>query len=73
MIYAGFSTISQDTLNYLTPDTGKFTSIVQPDTLIAAPVGLPLAGNLAIHYVAQENSIWFTELLRNRIGRYQLD
>jgi streptogramin lyase len=66
-----FSTATQNTLNYLTPSTGEFTIIPQPGTLIAAPISVPPAVNIAVHY-GPDNAIWFTDLLLNKVGRYQL-
>jgi hypothetical protein len=57
----------------LTPSTGKITEIAQPDgVIIDLPISLPPAPDIAIHWVKQDNSIWFTELANNRVGRYQL-
>lgn len=70
--HEGFSTATQNNLNYVNPSTGEFTSIEQPDTAIVAPVSLPLAADIAIHYEPSDNSIWFAELANNRIGRHQL-
>lgn len=68
-----FSTALSNTLNYLTPSTGKITQVAQPDGVITGlPVSLPPAADIAIHWVKQDNSMWFTELANNRIGRYQL-
>lgn len=70
---AGFSTALSNTLNYITPSTGKITAIPQPDSGITSlPVSLPPVANIAVHYVSQDNSIWFTQLAANRVGRYQL-
>lgn len=68
-----FSTALSNTLNYLTPSTGKITQIAQPDGVITSlPVSLPPAADIAIHWVRRDNTMWFTELANNRIGRYQL-
>lgn len=68
-----FSTALSNTLNYLTPSTGQITEIPQPDGgVTATPVSLPPAADIAMHWVAQDNSMWFTELAANRVGRYQL-
>ena len=62
-----------NTLNYLTPSTGKFTKIPQPDGgITGTPVSIPPLADIAMHWVSQDNSIWFTELAGNRIGRYSL-
>ena len=66
-----FSTATQNTLNYLTPSTGSFTTVKQPGTLIVAPISIPPAVDIAIHY-GPGNAIWFTEVANNRVGRYQL-
>ena len=72
--FTGFSTITENRLNYYTPSTGRFTSVSQPDEdPISLPVSLPPAGDLAMHYQKSSNSMWFTELLNNRVGRYALD
>jgi len=67
-----YSTISQNTLNYVDPTTGKNVHIRQPGTLVTAPVSVPPYADIAIHY-GPGNAIWFAEVLSNRIGRYQLD
>ena len=70
----GFSTLSSNTLNYFTPSTQKFTSIPQPDDLLAPlGIGVPPAVDVAMHYQKSDNSMWFTELANNRVGRYQLE
>ena len=69
-----FSTLLRNSLNYLTPSTSKFTTIKQPDTDVSILPGilpdLPPAGNIASHYNAADNAIWFSELVNNRIGKY---
>lgn len=70
---SGFSTSTQNTLNYLTPSTGEFTTIEQPDTIITIPVSIPPAVDIAMHYDQGTDSMWFTELAKNRVGQYQLD
>jgi hypothetical protein len=71
--YPGFSTAASNTLNYLTPSTGKITEIAQPDGGIRiTPVSIAPLTDIAMHWVSQDNSMWFTELVGNRIGRYQL-
>lgn len=67
-----FSTATQNTLNYLTPSTGQFTSIEQPGTLISVPISIPPELDIAVHY-GPDNAIWFTEVATNQVGRYQLD
>ena len=70
----GFSTAASNTLNYLNPKTSGFTAIPQPDGGITAlPISLPPLADIAMHWVAQDNSMWFTELAGNRVGRYQLE
>ena len=59
-------------MNYLTPSTGKFTTIKQPGTLAVAPVSLPFQFEIATHY-GPGNAVWFTEQITNRVGRYQLE
>lgn len=66
-----FSTASQNYLNKLDPKTGAITRIVQPGTLVAAPVSLPLYFDIGINY-GPGNAIWFTEATTNQVGRYQL-
>lgn len=66
-----FSTATQNTLNKLNPATGEITTIEQPDTIVTAPVSLPLAADIAMHY-GPGNAMWFTEVANNRVGRYQL-
>ncbi|GIZ39141.1 hypothetical protein CKM354_000253200 [Cercospora kikuchii] len=69
-----FSTLLSNSLNYVTPSTGKFTEIKQPDNDVSLLPGLlpdlPPAGNIASHWNAAQNAIWFSELVNNRIGRY---
>ncbi|KAK5118828.1 hypothetical protein LTR62_000037 [Meristemomyces frigidus] len=65
-----FSTATQNTIQYLTPSTGKFTTIPLPDTVVAEPGLLPNA-QIGITY-GPGNAIWFAELSMNRIGRYAL-
>lgn len=71
-----FSTLLRNSLNYLTPASGEFTSIKQPgaDVSVLPQLlpDLPPAGNIAVHYNAVEDAIWFSELVNNRIGRYQI-
>lgn len=66
-----FSTATQNKLNYLIPSTGRFVSIVQPNTTLPDPVSVPLRFEIASHY-GPLNSIWFTQEFSNRVGRYQL-
>ena len=73
LIILGFSTALSNTLNYLTPSTGQFTKISQPDGgITGTPVSIPPLADIAMHWVSQDNSMWFTELAGNRIGRYSL-
>lgn len=71
-----YSTLTRNTLNYLTPSTGKVTTIQQPDASIDIVTdllpSLPPVADIAMHYESSDNSMWFTELLTNRIGRYQI-
>lgn len=71
-----YSTLTRNTLNYLTPSTGKLTTIKQPNTSIDLVTNLlpslPPVADIAMHYEPSDNSMWFTELLTNRIGRYQI-
>jgi streptogramin lyase len=72
-----YSTATRNTLNYITPSTGKFTTIQQPvsqapNPLTAVLPDLPPAADIAIHYEYRDNSIWFTELRNNRVGRYRI-
>lgn len=70
-----FSTASANAISRLEPSTGDVRVVQQPDGLIQTPAvlpgGLPPAANIAVHY-GPRNSIWFTEVARNRVGRYQL-
>jgi streptogramin lyase len=66
-----FSTATQNTLNKLIPSTGEIQTFEQPDTIVTAPVSLPLAADIAVHY-GPGNAIWFTEVANNRVGRFQL-
>jgi streptogramin lyase len=66
-----FSTISQNTLQYLTPSTGKFTTIFLPGAVLPTSVALVPFVNIAINY-GPGNAIWFGELTTNKVGRYQL-
>ncbi|SMR52136.1 unnamed protein product [Zymoseptoria tritici ST99CH_1E4] len=73
-----YSTLTRNTLNYITPSTGEFTTIHQPATDLTGGIGggilpsLPPAADIAIHYEGRDNSIWFTELANNRVGRYRI-
>lgn len=71
-----YSTLTRNTLNYYTPSTGKFTTIDQPDESVNIVSGLlpslPPAADIAVHYEPSDNSIWFTELLNNRVGKYSI-
>lgn len=69
-----FSTATANSLSALTPSTGKVRVVSQPDSIVAPlplPGGLPPAANIAVHY-GPKNSIWFSELARNRVGKFQL-
>lgn len=66
-----YSTFDQNILNMIDGKTGKLTHIIMPDTLIPQPLSVPYNFNVAIHY-GPKNSIWFTNDLVNRVGRYQL-
>ncbi|KAG4432409.1 hypothetical protein IFR05_012099 [Cadophora sp. M221] len=66
-----FSTATINSVNKLNPNTGEVTSVKQPGTLIEAPISVDPRVNIAVHY-GPGNAIWFTELARNRIGRFQL-
>jgi len=66
-----FSTATQNTLNKLVPSTGKVETFEQPGTLITAPLIVPPAVDIAVHY-GPGNAIWFTEVANNRVGKYQL-
>ncbi|KAG4413582.1 hypothetical protein IFR04_013284 [Cadophora malorum] len=66
-----FSTATRNSVNKLNPNTGEITSVKQPGTLIEAPISVDPRVNIAVHY-GPGNAIWFTELARNRIGRFQL-
>lgn len=67
-----YSTFNQNLLNRIDGVTGKLTYITMPGTLIPAPVSLPYNFDVAIHYDAGRNSIWYSNELLNRVGRYQL-
>lgn len=71
-----YSTLTRNTLNYYTPSTGKFTEIDQPDGSLDIIPGLlpslPPAADIAIHFEPTDNSIWFTELVNNRVGKYSI-
>jgi streptogramin lyase len=64
-----FSTISQNSLQYLTPSTGRFTTIPLPGNVLDL---VPPFVNIAINY-GPGNAIWFAELTTNKVGRYQID
>ncbi|KAH9208013.1 hypothetical protein DL95DRAFT_415148 [Leptodontidium sp. 2 PMI_412] len=66
-----FSTATRNSVNKLNPNTGEVTSVKQPGTLIEALISVDPRVNIAVHY-GPGNAIWFTELARNRIGRFQL-
>ncbi|KAF7185150.1 Virginiamycin B lyase [Pseudocercospora fuligena] len=71
-----FSTLLRNSLNYLTPSTGKFTEIKQPDEDVSLVPSilpdLPPAADIAMHYEPSDNTMWFTEFVNNRIGKYQI-
>lgn len=66
-----YSTFNQNLLNRIDAKTGELSHITMPDTLIRQPLSVPYNFNVAIHY-GPKNSIWFTNDLVNRVGRYQL-
>lgn len=74
IIHVGFSTATQNSLNYVDPQTGKFTYIQQPDAGLLPGIlpSLPPAVDIAMHYEPSDNTMWFTEFVNNRIGRYQI-
>ncbi|KAF2760422.1 NHL repeat-containing protein [Pseudovirgaria hyperparasitica] len=67
-----YSTASRNTIQYI--DTNGVTTIIDmPDNGITQPLGVPPGLNIAIHYNGgDDNAIYFSQTLRNRIGRYQL-
>lgn len=71
-----YSTLTRNTLNYLTPSTGQVTIIEQPDADVSVLPGvlpdIPPVADIAMHYEGSDNTIWFTEVVNNRIGRYQI-
>ena len=66
-----YSTFNQNLLNRIDAETEELTHITMPDTFIRQPLSLPYNFNVAIHY-GPLNSIWFTNEITNRVGRYQL-
>jgi streptogramin lyase len=65
-----YSTATRNTIQYL--DNNNEAVIIDiPDSGITSPVGIPPGLNIAIHS-GPDNAIYFSQLLRNRIGRYQL-
>jgi len=67
-----FSTLSANSLTFYTPSTNKFTAIAQPGSINALGVSVLPRGEIGMHYDSGVNSIFFTNLLTNYIGRYQL-
>ncbi|KAH7067629.1 hypothetical protein BKA63DRAFT_522531 [Paraphoma chrysanthemicola] len=65
-----YSTATRNTIQYLDSDN-KPVIIDMPDNGITLPVGIPPGLNIAIHS-GPDNAIYFSQVLRNRIGRYQL-
>lgn len=68
-----YSTATRSTINKLDVKTGEITLVKQPVPLeiLPLPVSVPPLLNIAVHY-GPGNAIWFTEVLNNRIGKYQL-
>lgn len=66
-----YSTFNQNLLNRIDKNTGEVTHIKMPGTLIPAPLSIPYNFDVAMHY-GPGNSMWFTNDLVNRVGRYQL-
>lgn len=70
-----FSTISQDSINYIDPSSGRIANIPQPGTLIPAPISLPFTFEVAINYKREDDGleyIWFANAATNQVGRYRL-
>jgi len=65
-----YSTATRNTIQYL-DQRNEPVIIDMPDNGVTSPVGVPPGVNIAVHY-GPGNAIWFSQLGRNRIGRYQL-
>ncbi|KAL1604245.1 hypothetical protein SLS59_004039 [Nothophoma quercina] len=65
-----YSTATRNTIQYL-DQNNEAVIIDMPDNGITSPVGIPPGFNIAIHS-GPDNAIYFSQVLRNRIGRYQL-
>lgn len=65
-----YSTATRNTIQYL-DQNNEPVIIDMPDNGITSPIGIPPGLNIAIHS-GPDNAIYFSQVLRNRIGRYQL-
>jgi streptogramin lyase len=65
-----YSTATRNTIQYL-DGNNEPVLIDMPDNGITSPIGIPPGLNIAIH-AGPDNAIYFSQVLRNRIGRYQL-
>ncbi|KAH3971150.1 hypothetical protein HBI56_204330 [Parastagonospora nodorum] len=65
-----YSTATTNTIQYLDANN-EAVIIDMPDNGVTLPIGIPPGLNIAIHS-GPDNAIYFSQVLRNRIGRYQL-
>lgn len=65
-----YSTATRNTIQYL-DQNNEAVIIDMPDDGITSPIGIPPGLNIAVHS-GPDNAIYFSQVLRNRIGRYQL-
>ena len=65
-----YSTTTRNTIQYL-DQNNEPVIIDMPDNGITSPIGIPPGFNIAITY-GPGNAIYFGQVLRNRVGRYQL-
>ncbi|KAE9387039.1 soluble quino protein glucose dehydrogenase [Gymnopus androsaceus JB14] len=66
-----YSTATQNYINILNATSGEILKIVEPYTLLAEPLSLPIYLDIGINYGPGE-AVWFTQATANRVGRYCL-
>ncbi|KAF3008468.1 hypothetical protein E8E13_004363 [Curvularia kusanoi] len=65
-----YSTTTRNTIQYL-DQNNEPVIIDMPDSGVTSPISVPPGLNIAIHY-GPDNAIYFSQILNNRVGRYQL-
>lgn len=71
----------QNTIGVFNPRFENFTEVIFPESIVAAPVGIPVFGGTGIYCKpvgnpftrGTGNAIWFTQLSANRLVRYDLN